>query len=292
MSSQSVYTTRRGEFRRIYRQLRLNKELFQATPIVFCEGDSWFSTPLSMNILDWLVYPAPADEKRGVAVFGQGGLFFRAEDSGDLAIDMFTAKRVKALIGWYRAFDFKAALLSGGGNDCVGTFLNKTFSGKKPITTETAYKIFLDTGRFKTILDAYTRMVGAMVDAKPSTPIIAHTYCYPIRLGTPGKLTLGNLGAAAIVKKNVGPWIGPFISDALPNLADQRTFARKIVDGFTDNVLDPLKVRFSPTFDFLDLRKEAPAEDDWFDEMHPTADTFWRLSRRFSEALRARLDLQ
>ena len=96
-SSQSVYTTRRGEFRAIYRELVRRKALRKRTPVVFCEGDSWFSTPLSMNILDWLVYPSPEDEVRGVPIYGAGGLFFRAENSGDLAIDMFTPDRLRDL---------------------------------------------------------------------------------------------------------------------------------------------------------------------------------------------------
>ena len=54
----------------IYRRLKQDKELFKRTPIVFCEGDSWFSTPLAMNILDWLVFPTPEEEERGVPLVG------------------------------------------------------------------------------------------------------------------------------------------------------------------------------------------------------------------------------
>ncbi|MEJ2789523.1 MULTISPECIES: hypothetical protein [unclassified Pseudoxanthomonas] len=76
LASQSLMTTRRGEFRTLYRALARKPAAFASTPIVFCEGDSWFSTPLSMNLLDWLVFPASEDEKKGVPLFGAGGLFF------------------------------------------------------------------------------------------------------------------------------------------------------------------------------------------------------------------------
>ena len=51
-ASQSLMTTRRGEFRTLYRALARQPAAFASTPIVFCEGDSWFSTPLAMNLLD------------------------------------------------------------------------------------------------------------------------------------------------------------------------------------------------------------------------------------------------
>ena len=80
--TQSLMNTHRGEFRRLYRELTRKPKLFASTPIIFCKGDSWFSTPLSMNLLDWLVFPTPKDEEKGVPLFGAGGLFFRTEDSG------------------------------------------------------------------------------------------------------------------------------------------------------------------------------------------------------------------
>ena len=47
-ASHSVQTTQRGAFRRLYNTLKRDRDLRARTPVVFCEGDSWFSTPLAM----------------------------------------------------------------------------------------------------------------------------------------------------------------------------------------------------------------------------------------------------
>lgn len=286
---QSVYTTRRGEFRRIYRALKGHKELRKRTPVVFCEGDSWFSTPLSMNLLDWLVFPSPEDEKKGVPIFGQGGLFFRTEKSGDLAIDMFAPKKLGDIMKWYGGFDFDVALLSAGGNDFVDTFLQKLFAGANPMTPAQAFARVVASGRYQQVHQAYERALSKMVKLHPKTPIIGHTYCYPVKLGVAADLSLANLGAAALLITSIGPWIGPQMHQALPGIADQRLFTRLLIDGIVSRVLDPLAQdsRFKGTFRYLDLRQEVPAVEDWSDEMHPTGATFHRLSRHFAEAIGA-----
>jgi hypothetical protein len=286
--SQSVYTTRAGEFRDIYRALRRLPELRARTPVVFCEGDSWFSTPASMNILDWLVFPTPEQEERGVPIFGQGGLFFRAVESGDQATNMFSARRLKGLMGWYGATDFDIALLSAGGNDLVGKFLKKAFAGAGRMTVAQAFALVEKTGRFNDVRAAYERALAAMVKLRPATPIVAHTYCYPLKMGTPADLTIANVGLVALLKKNAGPWIGPNVGKALPDLDDQRLFARRMIDEFVARVLQPLAddPRFRANFRYLDLRECAPDEDDWFDEMHPRGAVFKTLSEPFAREIR------
>ena len=286
-NNQSVYTTRSGEFRKIFKALERHPELRKRTPVVFCEGDSWFSTPLSMNILDWLVYPAPEDEERGIPVFGRGGLFYRAEESGDLAMDIFSAKPLKNLMRWYGSFDFDIALLSAGGNDFVGAFLKKTFANRKTMTVEHAFDVVVATGRYEEVHSAYEAALTEMVNIRPKTPIVAHTYCYPLKMGTAGQLTVANLGLAALLKKNAGPWIGPHLSKALPDMEDQRRFAKLLIDGFEEKVLNRLSKdnRFKKNFRYIDLRDKAPVEDDWFDEMHPKGAAFNRLSRPFADEI-------
>jgi hypothetical protein len=286
-ATQSVYTTRLGEFRAIHRELKRHPELRARTPVVFCEGDSWFSTPASMNILDWLVFPTPEQEERGVPIVGQGGLFFRAEESGDLATNMFSARRLKSIMEWYGSVDFDIALLSAGGNDLVGKFLKKAFAGKGPMTVPQAIAVVEKTGRFNDVFTAYERALKAMVQLRPETPIVGHTYCYPLRMGTPADLTLANIGLIALLKKDVGPWIGPNVGKALPALADQRLFARRMIDTFVERVLEPLAIdpRFRNNFRYVDLRELAPREDDWFDEMHPRGAVFQRLSEPFAREI-------
>ena len=291
MPSQSVLATRVGQFREIHRALKRRPALLAATPVVFCEGDSWFSTPLAMNLLDWLVFPSPEDERRGVPVFGAGGLFLRKEHSGDLATDMFTASKVRRLAGWYEGFDFDIALLGAGGNDFVGPFLKRVFAGAPRMTPAQAFERVVASGRHAQVLAAYLRVVAAFVAARPHTPILAHTYDYPLALGRAGTLGVAGLGAAALLKREVGPWIAPHVAHALPAVADPRDFARRLIDGFEQRVLRV--VRDDPAsrglFDYVDLRGTLASEDQWFDEMHPTSAGFHLLAAKLRAAVVARL---
>lgn len=287
--SQSVYTTQRGEFRQIYRALLRDKALRKRTPVVFCEGDSWFSTPLSMNIIDWLVFPAPEDEARGIPIYGRGGLFFRAEESGDLATEMFAPKRLTDIMRWYGSHEFDIALLSAGGNDFVDKFLKTTFADHKPMTPGQAFDRVAGSGRYEEVFAAYERALLRMVALRPKTPIVGHTYCHPMKMGVSADLSIANLGVAALMKRNLGPWIGPHMQKTLPDVDNQRLFARMLVDGFVEKVLRPLAKdsRFRRNFRYVDLRDEAQLEQDWFDEMHPTGATFHRLSRHFAREIDA-----
>ena len=122
---------------------------------------------------------------------------------------------------------------------------------------------------------------------------MTHTYCYPLKLGVQGDLTLANIGAVAAFKKHVGPWIGPHVQRALPALDDQRAFARKLIDGFADRVLFPIQQtpKFRNILRVLDLRNECPNESDWFDEMHPTSASSHRLSKQFEAEIRSLFEL-
>lgn len=285
MSTDMSLLPTHGQFLEIYKRLKDDKKLFNRTPIVFCEGDSWFSTPLYMNILDWLVFPTPEDEAAGVPVAGRGGLFYRDETSGHLATDMFTPGNIKRLMKAYKAFDFDIALLSGGGNDFVSDFLKTTFASQKTaMTVDAAFARVVNTGRYDQVRDAWVAMLDAMIATRPKTPIVTHTYAYPLKLGIPGQLTLANIGAAVVFKKQVGPWIGPHLAVALNDVNDQRAFARKLIDGFADRVLFELQDRpkYRNLLHVLDLRGQCPNESDWFDEMHPTRTSCLRLSKFFS----------
>jgi lysophospholipase L1-like esterase len=292
--SQSLMTTRRGEFRELYRRLKRRPEAFEATPIVFCEGDSWFSTPLAMNLLDWLVWPAPETEARGVPLFGAGGLFFRTEESGDLAVDMFSARGIRDLADWYDGFEFDLVLISAGGNDFVDAFLQQTFRGAGRMSVEEAFRRVVETGRYEQVLAAYRALIARFQAIRPQTPILAHSYDYPQRIGQPAQLTLGNIGAAALLTQGVGPWIGNRIAHVLPGVTEQRAFARRLIDGFAERVLEPLRDARDTgrVFDFVDLRGTLRQPSQWFDEMHPTGAGFARLAERFRRDMRAKLDIR
>ncbi|WP_242162924.1 SGNH/GDSL hydrolase family protein [Lysobacter sp. M15] len=287
-------TTRRGEFRALYRALQRDRRAFEATPVIFCEGDSWFSTPLAMNLLDWLVWPAPADEARGVPLFGAGGLFFRTEDSGDLALDMFAPRRIRDLAEWYEGFAFDLVLVSAGGNDFVDGFLQRLFRSLRPMSATAAFQRVLDSGRYGQVRAAYRGFVERFRVIRPRTPILAHSYDYPLRMGQPAKLTLGNLGAAALLKQGAGPWIGNRVAHVLPDIAQQRRFAQLMTDGFVEHVLMPLRddPASGRVFDFVDLRGTLRRESHWFDEMHPSGAGFALLADRFRRQMQQKLEVK
>ncbi|WP_242104209.1 SGNH/GDSL hydrolase family protein [Lysobacter sp. M2-1] len=293
-ATQSLMTTRRGEFRALYRALQRDRRAFEATPVIFCEGDSWFSTPLAMNLLDWLVWPAPADEARGVPLFGAGGLFFRTEDSGDLALDMFAPRRIRDLAEWYEGFAFDLVLVSAGGNDFVDGFLQRLFRSLRPMSATAAFQRVLDSGRYGQVRAAYRGFVERFRVIRPRTPILAHSYDYPLRMGQPAKLTLGNLGAAALLKQGAGPWIGNRVAHVLPDIAQQRRFAQLMTDGFVEHVLMPLRddPASGRVFDFVDLRGTLRRESHWFDEMHPSGAGFALLADRFRRQMQQKLEVK
>jgi hypothetical protein len=275
-----------GQFANAYKDLP--KEWKQKTPILFCEGDSWFSTPLAMNLLDQLVWPPKEIEQSGPPVFGAGGLFFRAEESGhqasanprDPSSSMFVPKNITKLRRWYKRFDFDLVLVSAGGNDFVAEFLDDTFKNDTRATTpQQAFNKIVRSGRYKVVRDAYTSFLTAFFNEKPNVPIIAHSYDYPRLLGKRAEFTPANLGAAALFIKGTGPWIGDRIDHVMPDVKDQRAFAQMMIDGFVENVLEPLEQQF-PLFDFVDLRMQLNKDALWFDEMHPTSEGFEKLAER------------
>ena len=293
-SSQSLLTTRAGQFRQLYGELKRHPAAFHSTPVVFCEGDSWFATPLAMNLLDWLVYPTPEDEAAGVPLFGAGGLFFRTEMVGDLAIDMFSPRRIVDLSKWYGAFAFDLVLVSAGGNDFVGDYLGRLFEGAGEMSVDAAFARVEASGRYDAVRAAYHRMIEAFRATKPLSPILAHSYDYPQRMGERAKPTLGNLGLAALFTHGIGPWISPHVARALPRPGQQKEFAGAMIDGLVDKVLVPL--RDDPlcgrTFDFVDLRGTLPSPEYWADEMHPTSVGFAMLARVFRRQMRRKLSIK
>lgn len=279
----SIHTFRKGHFRSVYRLLK-SRKILAKTPIIMCEGDSWFSTPLATNLLDHLVQPTPEEEAEGQVWLGGGGLFFRAEKSGDTAINMFSQKNTEKLLKWFKSFEFDLVLLSAGGNDFVADFLENLFKGKKPMSVDDAMKIVIDSGRYEQVKGAFAVMIQGLINKRPEITIIAHTYDYPVRLGVPAELTLNNVGLVALFKKEVGDWIGDNIDNALPAIADKIQFARLMIDEFEARVLKPLSEIFEDNFSYVDLRGTL-IEDQWYDEMHPTSEGFKVLAEKFKQPI-------
>lgn len=268
-----------GKFLNYYRALGRARgangaPLRDRIPVLLSEGDSWFSTPLYYNLVDWL------------EVESTEGAFLRMEASGDLATRMFSGDNLRKIGSRLRAIEFDALLISAGGNDLVDEFLAETFAGTGPMTVDQAFNRVQASGRFDEVRRAYEALINTAIAARPGIRILAHSYDYLQRMGAPAQLSIEQIGLVALFKRKAGDWIARHVQHALATQDAQRAFARRMIDQFHETVLKPLHEACPDHFHFVDLRGLLPAESDWNDEMHPTADAFRRLAVPYREALR------
>ena len=257
--------TEYGKFINHYRALDKAHRLAN-TPMILSEGDSWFSTPLYYNLVDWLEVHAPS------------AVFMRMEASGELAVDIFSGGNLRSVSSRLKAFEFDVLLLSAGGNDFVDRFLRDTFRSTHAMTPEDALQRVLDTKRYDEVLRAYQRMLDAAFKARPALRVITHSYDYPRLMGQAAELTVEQIGLVALIKRSIGDWIARHVKTALPTAAEQIAFARLLMDEFFARVLTPLKQQYGDSLDVVDFRGTLAQDSDWNDEMHPTGAAFERLA--------------
>ncbi len=259
--------TEYGQFINHYRALDKAHRL-ASTPMILSEGDSWFSTPLYYNLVDWLEVRAPS------------AVFMRMEASGELAIDIFSGGNLRSISSRLKAFEFDVLLLSAGGNDFVDRFLRDTFRNAHAMTPEAALQRVIDTKRYEEVLRAYQRMLDAAFKARPALRVITHSYDYPRLMGQGAELTVEQIGLVALIKRSIGDWIARYLKTALPTAVEQIAFARLLMDQFFKRVLTPLKQQYGDSLDVVDFRGTLDQDSDWNDEMHPTGVAFERLAER------------
>ncbi len=268
--------TKLGQFRQHYRALRRQEARrggAATTPVILSEGDSWFSTPLYNNLLDAIEY-------------GSQALMLRVEKSGDVALSMFAGRGLDRLVEHVRTFEFDLMAVSAGGNDLVDDFLAQAFRGRSGLDADDALRVVRATGRFKALREAYQRLVDRIGRAAPQTRIVAHSYDYPRLLGVPARLTVPQLGLAALFKHSIGDWIERHIRTAIASRAERERFVRLLVDAFVEDVLERVQ---GAGFSYVDLRGSLTRDAQWNDEMHPTQAGFVRLARRYALGLRRQL---
>lgn len=265
--------TEYGKFINHYRALDRAKRL-PTTPMILSEGDSWFSTPLYYNLVDWLEVRAP------------NAVFMRMEESGDLAVDIFSGGNLRSVSSRLKAFEFDVLLLSAGGNDFVDRFLRETFRNAHAMTPEAALQRVIDTKRYDEVLRAYQRMLDSAFKARPALRVVTHSYDYPRLMGQAAELTVEQIGLAALLKRSIGDWIARHVKTALPTRDEQVAFARLMMDQFFDRVLMPLKTQYGDAVDVVDFRGTLDQDNDWNDEMHPTGAAFERLAAKLRKQVR------
>lgn len=271
------------------RQRRNVDKFLETHPAILYWGDSWFSTPLYLNL-------ARQSARR------INGFSMIIGKPGALAANLFSAREVVRIGDRVANNPFDLVCLSAGGNDCLSDRLTAAFRawttapGTKPpkIDAPAAFAIFRDAKLLDRVSDAYVRVLDRLqkIQAKrPQLRVLGHPYVPIIDVGRPAKLTPSNIGLIAWVKDDVGPWLWEPMRHVLKNKDEGREFARMILeDGFRDSVLKPLARRYDGLFSIVDFDGVEPmAEGFWNDEIHPSEAGFDALATRFNDAVRTAL---
>jgi len=270
------------------RQRKAINAWLETRPCLLFWGDSWFSTPL---------YPNLARQ----AIARMDALSMLIGKPGAQAAQLFSASAVRNVADRIASNPFDLLCVSAGGNDALSERLQRVFadwtgrSRKPPISADDAYALLLDSGIFTRIHDAYVRLLDSLAPVRRKRPafrVIAHGYAPLVRIGVAGDLTVPNIGLIAIIKDDVGPWLWSVMKHVLPDLAEGKRFADRLLsDGFRDTVLVRLRRDFPDLFDFVDFGTvaEIAVPTAWYDEIHPTGDGFAALAPLLTARIRTHL---
>ena len=267
------------------RQRRNVDDFLETHPAILYWGDSWFSTPLYLNL-------ARQSARR------INGLSMIVGKPGALAANLFSPSEVERVGGRIEANPFDVVCLSAGGNDCLSDRLTSAFRkwtarpGTSPkISAADAYQVFLSSGLLSRVSSAYVRVLDNLSQLQKSRPhlrVVGHCYLPIVDIGKPADLKASNIGLIAWVKDDVGPWLWEPMQHVLPSKREGQAFARLILEsGFRDSVLKPLAVRYDGLFSYVDFAQaDTTFPGFWNDEIHPGEVGFEVLSRVLNKEIR------
>lgn len=160
---------------------------------ILSEGDSWHAYPFgdTENLIDFLL-----------ARDRSFNILCRASNGDEIYEDMYKNqfKDFKDILG---EFKLDIILLSGGGNDIVGDFKKYLKQGVE----SSNFLDYIDTDAFDIriaeILVAYNAYISFAASSQKNskTPILVHTYAYPIPSDRPVDKKVIRLF------KKIGPWL-------------------------------------------------------------------------------------
>jgi hypothetical protein len=272
-------------------QRRRVETFLQSRPALLYWGDSWFSTPLYLNLARQ-------------SLLRIDGMAMVVGKPGAMASELFTDSHIDNMIGRILGSPFDVLCLSAGGNDKLSERLARSFRAWQPpnsrpkIDAAAAFAM-LDAvdgfgpvrARYEALLTAIRRKV---LPRRPAFRAIGHTYAPLQRIGVAADLTVQNIGLIAGLKGEIGPWLWAPMQHVLPDLAEGKRFADLLLfQGFRDQVLVPLSApnAFGDFFSHADFESFAPAEQTsfWYDEIHPTEAGFAKLAKPFNDVVRGAL---
>lgn len=253
---------------------------------VLAEGDSWFDkfTPLfhgNTNLLDLIRTP-----------FGDDAAVVDVSHIGDGIEDMVSGRQARQTRALLDTIDFRAILLSAGGNDVKNVFARlfeekaRKREGLKPRMAEVE---LLDTrpdavAIIEGTVERIREFVKMRDESKRSqqAPIFLHGYDY---------LQPRPAGASIFAGSGVGggPWLYPVLAAAGLTSAEMLAATRRVIDRL--NELLQARVATLDNVHVFDQRgvlvPAAPESggdsNDWLDEIHPNAGGFAKLARDYWE---------
>lgn len=249
--------------------------------ILVAEGDSWFDYPGS-DVLDHLEdvyrYKVESLAKAGHRIEDMAYAKGQLDD---------LARRLEKLLSDGKPV--RAILLSGGGNDVMGTefgmFLEHTRSGLAPLNAKVVEGVVEERVRtaYLHILARVTAVAQRILGR--TVPILIHGYSGPVPDGR------GVLGGAWFLP---GPWIAPGFRDkGFPDneLARRIAIVGTLIDRFNTMLASLATLPELSHVRYVDLRNPpllstgADYKDSWANELHPTEVGFGRVAQRFAEVL-------
>lgn len=268
---------------------RKRVETFLRTrPALLYWGDSWFSTPLYLNLARQ-------------SILGIDGMTMLIGKPGATASELFTAARIREIAGRVAGSPFDAVCLSAGGNDRLSERLEKRFAAWLPprrsarLSAQEAFDFLAADGGFEVVRNRYAALLDALEKVRRKRPhlrVIGHGYAPLTKIGAAGDLTVQNIGLIAWLKGDVGPWLWPTMRHVIADKDEGKRFADLLLQrGFRDRVLRPLAADHGGLFSFVDF-VGLPGLDDpalWYDEIHPTEAGFARMAAHFNAHLRDRM---
>jgi hypothetical protein len=272
-------------------QRRRVEAFLQTHPALLYWGDSWFSTPLYLNLARQ-------------SLLRINGMAMVVGKPGATASELFGGNNVAQMIDRILGSPFDVLCLSAGGNDQLSERLANSFSAWQPpsqrpkITAQAAFAMLDAVDGFGPVRASYAKVLDAVrrkvLPTRPAFRVVGHTYAPLQRIGTPADLTVQNIGLIAWLKGEIGPWLWTPMQHVLIDLTEGKRFADLLLfKGFRDQVLAPLSAAdaFGDLFSYADFEDFLPATQPnfWYDEIHPTEDGFGQLAQPFNMAVRSAL---
>jgi hypothetical protein len=209
------------------------------------EGDSWFQYPFLLeDVIDWL--------EPDFAVWSLGA-------AGDLLDDIVRQNEMMEALA---ERDPEALLLSGGGNDLLGSGRLVAYLAHHQVGMSAADHIEPAFGAFvATVIENFREIFARVAGEFPSLRILCHGYDYAI--------------------PDAGKWLGrPMEKREIRDRGLQAAIVRIIVDRFNAD-LNQLIDDF-PAVTYVNCRDVVR---DWHDELHPTDSSYELVAGAFSAKL-------